>query len=143
MSEKDKLTCQVTGDNIPSYAYAGDAGADLQAGMDSVIPARGRLLVPTGISVALPNGCVGLVWPRSGLAVKHGLDCGAGVIDSQYRGEVKVLLFNHTDSDFLIKKGDRIAQLLIQKVETVRFAKVDVLDDTHRGDGGFGSSDPS
>ena len=84
-----------------------------------------------------------LVWPRSGLAVKQGLDSGAGVIDSQYRGEVKVLLFNHTDTDFEIKKGDRIAQLLIQKVESVQFTKVDELGDTHRGDGGFGSSDPS
>ncbi|MGV7221159.1 MAG: dUTP diphosphatase [Nitrospinales bacterium] len=143
MSDKDKPICEVKGDFLPQYSYPGDAGADLQAGTDAVIPARGRALIPTGISVAIPQGYAGLVWPRSGLAVKQGLDSGAGVIDSQYRGEVKVLLFNHTDTDFKIKKGDRIAQLLIQKVESVQFTKVDELDDTHRGEGGFGSSGPS
>jgi len=143
MIDKDNLTCQVKGENLPIYSYPGDAGADLQAGVDSVIPARGRLLVSTGISIAVPEGYAGLVWPRSGLAVKHGMDCGAGVIDSQYRGEIKVLLFNHTDSDFHINKGDRIAQLLIQKVESVQFAKVDELNGTHRGEGGFGSSGQS
>ena len=134
------LECKVKGEYLPKYSHHGDAGADLQASEGTVIPARGRMLVPTGISVMLPEGCAGLVWPRSGLAVKQGLDCGAGVIDSQYRGEVKVLLFNHTDSDVQIKKGDRIAQLLIQKVERVQFVKVDELENTVRGDGGFGSS---
>jgi len=143
MVDAKKLTCQVKGESLPGYSYPGDAGADLKAGADLVVPARGRLLAPTGISIALPEGYAGLVWPRSGLAVKHGLDCGAGVIDPQYRGEVKVLLFNHTDTDFHIKKGDRIAQLLIQKVETVEFVKVDELDGTQRGEGGFGSSGPS
>lgn len=81
-----------------------------------------------------------MVWPRSGMAVKHGLDCGAGVIDSQYRGEIKVLLFNHSDADYPIKKGDRIAQLLVQKVETVEFIQVDALDATARGEKGFGST---
>ena len=143
MTGKDNLTCQVKGENLPCRSYPGDAGADLQASADAVIPARGRYLVPTGISVALPEGYAGLIWPRSGLAVKQGLDCGAGVIDSQYRGEVKVLLFNHTDTDFQIRKGDRIAQFLIQKVETVQFVKVEELEDTSRGEGGFGSSDPT
>lgn len=134
------LTCKVKGEYLPKYSRPGDAGADLQAGADAVIPARGRALVPTGISIMLPEGCAGLVWPRSGLAVKQGLDCGAGVIDSQYRGEIKVLLFNHTDAEFQIRKGDRIAQLIIQKVETVQFIKVDELENTARGEGGFGSS---
>ena len=88
------------------------------------------MLVDTGIRLALPDGHVGLIWPRSGMAVKHGIDCGAGVIDSQYRGEVKVLLFNHSDGEYFIQQGDRIAQLLIQKVETVEFQPVDDLDAT-------------
>ncbi len=132
--------CHVQGAYLPAYSHPGDAGADLQSGVDTVIPARGRALVPTGIKIMLPEGCAGLVWPRSGLAVKQGLDCGAGVIDSKYRGEIKVLLFNHTDADFQIKKGDRIAQLIIQKIETVQFIKVDELENTARGEGGFGSS---
>jgi len=81
-----------------------------------------------------------LIWPRSGLAVKKGIDCGAGVIDSHYRGEVKVLLFNHSDSEFQIEPGDRIAQLLIQKVERVEFIPVDQLNETARNEGGFGST---
>ena len=94
----------------------------------------------TGIKLKLPPGHVGLVWPRSGLAVKHSLDCGAGVIDSQYRGEIKVLLFNHSDNAFTIKAGDRIAQLLVQKVEQVEFVSVEQLEDTSRGANGFGST---
>ena len=94
----------------------------------------------TGIQLKLPPGHVGLVWPRSGLAVKHSLDCGAGVIDSQYRGEIKVLLFNHSDSAFTIKAGDRIAQLLVQKVEQVEFVSVEQLEDSARGANGFGST---
>ena len=81
-----------------------------------------------------------MVWPRSGLAVKHGLDSGAGVIDCGYRGEIRVLLFNHSSIDFKVVKGDRIAQILIQKVETPRFIKVDSLDETERGKSGFGST---
>jgi len=83
---------------------------------------------------------VGLIWPRSGLAIKHSLDCGAGVIDSEYRGEVKVLLFNHSDMDYAIQPGDRIAQLLVQKVERMDFVPVDQLEDTDRGGNGFGST---
>ncbi len=132
--------CEVKGELVPTYSHPGDAGADLRSSLDEVIPARGRALIPTGISISLPPGHVGLVWPRSGLAVKHALDCGAGVIDSQYRGEIKVLLFNHSDADYQIKKGDRIAQLLVQKVETVEFVQVDMLDATQRGEKGFGST---
>lgn len=141
MPEKiDQLFCEVKGDYVPSYSHPGDAGADLRSSVDEMIPARGKALVPTGICIALPEGHVGLVWPRSGLAVKHGLDCGAGVIDSQYRGEIKVLLFNHSDVNHQISKGDRIAQLLIQKVERVVFVQVDALSATARGDNGFGST---
>lgn len=132
--------CKVRGDYVPAYAHPGDAGADLRSSVDEVVPARGRKLIPTGICISLPAGHVGLVWPRSGLAVKHGLDCGAGVVDSQYRGEIKVLLFNHGDADYPIRRGDRIAQLLVQKVETVEFVQAEALDDTPRGENGFGST---
>ena len=132
--------CHVQGGPVPAYSHPQDAGADLCSSVDDVIPARGRKLVPTGIRLALPAGHVGLVWPRSGLALRHGLDCGAGVIDAQYRGEVQVLLFNHSDSDLPIKKGDRIAQLLVQKVERVQFLPVEELDETTRGPNGFGST---
>mgnify|MGYP001619290891 CR=1 FL=1 len=141
MSHKtDRLVCEVKGDNLPTYSHPGDAGADLRSSVDGIVPARGNALIPTGICISLPSGHVALVWPRSGLAVKHGLDCGAGVIDSQYRGEIKVLLFNHSDVDYPIKKSDRIAQLLIQKVETLEFIQVDTLDATTRGENGFGST---
>lgn len=138
LSEQHK--CYVTGENLPSYAHPGDAGADLRSAVAGVIPARGKQLIATGIRLKLPPGHVGLIWPRSGLAIKHSLDCGAGVIDSEYRGEVKVLLFNHSDEDYPVKPGDRIAQLLVQKVEQVEFIQVDQLEDTNRGDNGFGST---
>ena len=134
------IPCRVQGPYVPAYAHPGDAGADLRSSVDDVIPARGRKLIPTGLRVALPAGHVGLIWPRSGTAVKQGLDCGAGVIDAQYRGEIQVLLFNHSDSDVVIQKSDRIAQLLVQKVETVQFLPVDDLDATDRGGNGFGST---
>ena len=132
--------CEVTGPFIPSYSHPGDAGADLKASKSSKVPARSKCLVPTGLRIALPEGHVGLIWPRSGLAVKRSIDCGAGVIDAQYRGEIKVLLFNHSDEDFSIEPGDRIAQLLIQKVESIQFHPVDNLDNTRRNEGGFGST---
>ncbi|NIQ03516.1 MAG: dUTP diphosphatase [Nitrospinaceae bacterium] len=141
--DETKPVCRVAGEFIPAYAYPGDAGADLQAAADVVIPARGKMMVPTGIRLALPENHVGLIWPRSGLAVKHSIDCGAGVIDSQYRGEIKVLLFNHSNGEYFIKKGDRIAQLLVQKVETVEFLPVADLDTTDRNSSGFGSTDPA
>ncbi|UCD12093.1 MAG: dUTP diphosphatase [Nitrospinaceae bacterium] len=135
-----KLVCPVDGPRLPAYQHAGDAGADLLAARPAVIPPRGRALVETGIRLELPEGHVGLIWPRSGLAVKKGIDCGAGVVDSHYRGEIKVLLFNHTDEAFHVEPGDRIAQILIQKVETVEFIAVDSLGSTARGAGGFGST---
>jgi len=140
MTNSNQIICEVKGEYIPQIAKEGDAGADLRASEDTVVPANGRCLVPTGISMAIPRGFVGLIWPRSGLAVKHGIDSGAGVIDSGYRGEIRVLLFNHSDADFKVTKGDRIAQILIQKVETPQFVQVEALEQTERGAGGFGST---
>ena len=134
------LSCRVSGESIPKYAHAGDAGADITASEKIAIPPRERTLVSTGVRLEIPEGYVGLIWPRSGLAVKKGIDCGAGVIDSHYRGEVKVLLFNHSDNEFQIEPGDRIAQILIQKVERVEFHLVDQLTETARSDAGFGST---
>ncbi len=140
MDEYLRKICKITGPFIPSYSHPGDAGADLKASGSSIVPARGKALVSTGLCIQLPEGHVGLIWPRSGLAVKHSIDCGAGVIDTKYRGEVKVLLFNHSDENFTIKPGDRIAQLLIQKVENVSFIPVENLNETERNEGGFGST---
>ena len=140
MTPTSKKTCLITGPFVPSYAHSGDAGADLKASEGCTVPARGKCLVSTGLSIVLPDGHVGLIWPRSGLAVKHSIDCGAGVIDAKYRGEVKILLFNHSDDNFNIEPGDRIAQLLIQKVESVNFMPVDNLEETARNQAGFGST---
>ncbi len=126
---------------IPTKAHKSDAGWDLYASYTSqpVYPHK-RRLVSTDISIAIPDGYCGLIWPRSGLSVKKGIDVLAGVIDSGYRGEIKVCLLNTSDQIVHIHPGDRIAQLIIQKVEDVKFLEVDNLDDTDRGEGGFGSS---
>ena len=140
MIEPAKKICRTTGPFTPSYSHPGDAGADLKASESSIVPARGKALVSTGLCIELPEGHVGLIWPRSGLAVKHSIDCGAGVVDAKYRGEIKVLLFNHSDENFTIEPGDRIAQLLVQKVENINFLPVESLDETERNEGGFGST---
>lgn len=129
---------------LPSYAQEGDAGADLVAREDAVLTAGGgRALVPTGAAIAIPPGYAGFVQPRSGLALKHGVTClnTPGLIDSGYRGELKVLLVN-TDpkDDFIVKRGERIAQLVIQRVEHVQFVAVTELPPSPRGEGGFGST---
>jgi dUTP pyrophosphatase len=129
---------------LPAQAHQDDAGYDLCAREDARIPAAGgRALVPTGLAVAIPSGYAGLVLPRSGLAMKHGVTVlnTPGLIDAQYRGEVKILLVN-TDpaEDYDVRRGDRIAQLVIQKVEYVDFELVDDLDETKRDTFGFGSS---
>ena len=129
---------------LPKYAQAGDAGCDLIAAEETVLtPGGGRALVPTGIALALPEGYAGFIQPRSGLASKHGVTClnSPGLIDSGYRGELKVLLIN-TDptNSFEVKRGERIAQLVIQKVEQADFIEMDDLTQTERGDGGFGST---
>jgi dUTP pyrophosphatase len=140
MNESLKKICKATGLFIPSYSHPEDAGADLKASECSIVPARGKALIPTGLCLELPEGHVGLIWPRSGLAVKHSIDCGAGVIDSTYRGEIKVLLFNHSDENFTIESGNRIAQLLVQKIEHINFISVDSLEKTQRNEAGFGST---
>jgi dUTP pyrophosphatase len=124
---------------LPEYATDGAAGADLRAAESVTLPPGARAAVPTGISVEIPPGHAGLVWPRSGLAVRHGLDTLAGVIDSDYRGEVKVVLVNHGQEAVTIAKGDRIAQLVLQPVARARFVRAD-LAPTARGTGGFGST---
>jgi dUTP pyrophosphatase len=129
---------------MPAYAKPGDAGVDLRARDAVLIKAGGgRALVPTGVSVAIPVGYAGFIQPRSGLALTHGITClnTPGLIDSGYRGELKVLLINtDPDADFEIKRGERIAQLVIQAVEHVAFTAVDELPPSDRGGEGFGSS---
>ena len=126
----------------PAYARDGDAGADLVAREDVVLPAGGgRALVPTGLAVSIPAGYAGFVQPRSGLALKHGVTClnTPGLIDSGYRGEVLVILVNtDPEAPYEVHRGDRIAQLVVQRVEHVAFTEVDELPDTTRGGGGFG-----
>jgi dUTP pyrophosphatase len=127
---------------LPAYANPGDAGADLKSTEDVTVPARGRVLVKTGVKIALPNGFVGLVHPRSGLAAKSGITVlnTPGTVDAGYRGEIMVTLYNSTDEDFKVSRGDRIAQLVIQAVEHATFVQVSDLPDSARGTGGFGSS---
>jgi dUTP pyrophosphatase len=128
--------------DLPRHAKPGDAGVDLMAREDVTLAAGGgRALVPTGIAVAIPNGYAGFVQPRSGLALRHGVTClnTPGLIDAGYRGELKVLLVNTDPTEvFEVRRGERIAQLVIQAVEHVHFLEVDSLDDTDRGSGGFG-----
>ena len=126
----------------PTYARPGDAGADLVSAVDiTIAPGGGRALVPTGVAVALPEGYVAFVQPRSGLASKHGVTTlnSPGTIDSGYRGQIHALLIN-TDPEtaFEIKRGDRIAQLVVQRFETAEWSVVGELDQTQRGIGGFG-----
>ncbi len=126
----------------PAYARAGDAGADLVAREDHELAAGGgRARVSTGVSVAIPVGYAGFVLPRSGLALRHGVTClnTPGLIDAGYRGELQVLLVNTDPSEpFLVQRGERIAQLVIMKVEQAAFTAVDEHDETHRGTGGWG-----
>ncbi len=127
----------------PSYAHPGDAGADIHAAVEVTLQPGERALVPTGIALALPEGFVALVHPRSGLAAKHGISIvnAPGTIDAGYRGEVKVCLVNtDTDEPFTVRRGDRIAQLVIQRFETATFVEVVDLPDSVRGDGGYGST---
>ena len=140
-----KLSEQAT---IPTKANATDAGYDLYALENTEIFAGKRRLVRTGVAMAIPEGYAGLIWPRSGLAVKQGIDVFAGVIDSGYRGEIRVCLYNSchgssvsgTADSFKIKAGDRIAQILFQNIEDFELYEVKDLDSTARGHGGFGSS---
>ncbi len=127
---------------LPKYAHQGDAGIDLYSRIDCVLEPLQREKIPTGIKIAIPKGYAGFVQPKSGLALKSGISLvnSPGLIDAGYRGEVCAILINLGSSDFAIKKGDKICQLVIQKVEIVNLAAVGDLDATDRGEGGFGST---
>lgn len=128
---------------LPAYAHPGDAGADLLTAVDVRLAPGERALVPTGVAVALPEGFVALVHPRSGLAARHGLSIvnTPGTIDAGYRGEIKVLLINHDPRETIeLRRGDRVAQLVVQRFERARFTEVAELPESVRGDGGYGST---
>ena len=125
---------------MPTRGSERAAGWDLYASADATIAPKGRALVPTDIAIAVPYGCYARIAPRSGLAVKHGIDVFAGVVDSDYRGTVGVVLFNAGDEPFQVAQGDRIAQLILEKIDTRPLVEVDKLDDTARAAGGFGST---
>jgi len=139
----DSVDVLIAAEYVPAYAHPGDAGADLRSAIDLVIAPGERSTVPTGVSIALPDGFVGFVVPRSGLAAKHGLTIvnSPGTVDAGYRGEIRVTLLN-TDSrePFVIAAGDRIAQLIVMPVSRARFVPVETLPGTHRGESGFGST---
>ena len=145
------LLCHILreGAVAPERASTGAAGYDVRYcganadGADApplTVPARGRALVPTGFALAIPQDHYGRLAPRSGLAVRHGLSVGAGVLDSDYRGEVRVLLLNHSDEDYTVHPGDRIAQLVLERISTPPVEVAGALDATARGEGGFGST---
>ncbi len=127
---------------LPAYETDGAAGMDLRAAEALVLKPGARCLMPTGLAIALPQGFEAQVRPRSGLAVKHGVTVlnAPGTIDCDYRGEIKVPLINHGDADFVIARGDRIAQMVVAPVTRATWEAVATLDDTARGEGGFGSS---
>jgi dUTP pyrophosphatase len=128
---------------LPRYAKGGDAGADIVSRIDITLAPGERALVPTGIAIALPDGYVALVHPRSGLAIKHGVTMvnAPGTVDAGYRGELQCILINHDKNESVsFKRGDRIAQLVIQKVERAEFVEVRELPGSGRGSGGFGST---
>ena len=125
---------------IPKYAHHDDAGFDLCAIENIRVKPGERIPVPTGLVMEIPEGFVGLIWDKSGLSVKHGIKTIAGVIDSTYRGEILVAVTNNSDVDYLFEKGHKIAQMIIQRKETVEFEEVDSLTETIRGEGRLGST---
>lgn len=128
---------------LPSYAHPGDAGADLVTRIDVTLAPQARVTVPTGIAIALPDGYAAFVHPRSGLAARHGVTIvnAPGTVDAGYRGEIAVTLLNTDPAEAVVlRRGDRIAQLVVQRVERARFVEAQRLPGSHRGDGGFGSS---
>ncbi len=128
--------------DFPAYATPSSAGMDLRANLDApiVLKARGRIIVPTGIYIELPNGFEAQIRPRSGLAAQNGITVlnSPGTIDADYRGEIKIILANLSDEDFTIQHGDRIAQMVVARHETVKWIPADSLTDSERGEGGFG-----
>ena len=125
---------------IPQYAHFDDAGFDLFAIEDTLVKKNERAVVKIGIAMEIPTGYVGLVWDKSGISVKEGVKTIAGVVDSTYRGEALVAVINLGNTDYLFKKGHKVAQMIIQKKETVEFEEVNELTETKRGEGGFGST---
>ncbi len=125
---------------LPQYAHQYDAGMDLFSNEEVELQPNTRALVATGIAMAIPQGMVGLVWDKSGLAVKSALTTLAGVIDSTYRGEIKIAIYNLSDEVYKIEAGQKIAQMLIQPVEAPELEEVVELEETQRGEGGFGST---
>ena len=134
------LEVHTQGTLLPEYSSLGAAGADLYANEALTLAPGERAAVATGLRVEIPAGYAGLVWPRSGLAVRHGIDTLAGVIDSDYRGELRVVLVNHGREPVPIEAGDRIAQCPVQKIERARMVAADTLDATSQGSGGMGST---
>ena len=132
-----KLTSEAI---IPKYAGPKEAGMDFYSSEESVIAPNERKVVKTGISMAIPNGYVGLLWDRSGLASRNGLKTMGGVIDSTYRGEIGIIIHNLSNQEFKVERGMRIAQMLIQPVEQKELIEVEELDETERGEGAFGST---
>eukprot|EP00747_Dinoflagellata_sp_TGD_P161627 gnl/TRDRNA2_/TRDRNA2_178283_c0_seq1.p1 gnl/TRDRNA2_/TRDRNA2_178283_c0~~gnl/TRDRNA2_/TRDRNA2_178283_c0_seq1.p1 ORF type:complete len:226 (+),score=53.01 gnl/TRDRNA2_/TRDRNA2_178283_c0_seq1:98-775(+) len=125
---------------LPVRGSTDAAGFDLAAADPAVVPAGGKAIVKTGLSIAIPEGTYARIAPRSGLAAKKMIDCGAGVVDFDYRGEVGVVLFNHGPEDFVVEVGDRVAQLILERISMAPCVEVDSLDATVRGAGGFGST---
>lgn len=125
---------------IPKYAHHDDAGCDLFAIENTLVKVGERVPVKTGIVMEIPEGYVGLIWDKSGLAVNHGIKTIAGVVDSTYRGEILVAVTNLSDKDYHFEKGHKVAQMIIQRKETVEFEEVDDLSETVRGDGRLGST---
>jgi dUTP pyrophosphatase len=125
---------------IPKRATSGSAGLDISSSVNITIPSKSWLAVSTGLSIMVPNDCYVRLAPRSGLAYKYGIQVGAGVIDSDYTGEIKVILFNHGDNEFIINSGDRIAQIIFEKIFTNDLIEVEELVKTERGSNGFGST---
>jgi dUTP diphosphatase len=144
MAMVEILITRLDGDvPLPSYAHPGDAGADLTTTVDVTLRPGERAMVPTGIGIALPEGYVALVHPRSGLAARHGLSIvnAPGTVDAGYRGEIKVMLVNLDPREpVTLRRGDRIAQLVVQQVERARFVEVERLPGSVRGEGGYGST---
>ena len=124
----------------PEYKSKDAAAFDLYAAQGTTIYAGERAIIPSGIAVAIPKSHVGLIWDRSGLAAKHGMHCLAGVIDSDYRGEIGIVLYNTSNAAYEVTKGDRIAQMLIQPVVQCDIQEFEQLEETQRADGGFGST---
>ncbi|GLH05393.1 hypothetical protein R5R35_013450 [Gryllus longicercus] len=124
----------------PTKGSTKAAGFDLRSAYTVTVPAKGKALLFTDIQVEIPEGCYGRVAPRSGLAVKHHIDVGAGVVDEDYRGNLGVVLFNHAEEAFVVERGDRIAQLICERIAYPELEEVKTLSDTNRGAGGFGST---